>query len=84
MIAIAIYADNFVCFWYFAVKQRNFYSFEPGCVRPGLVTGGLRIFYRNQIRMSFAYKECGLVALTFFQNQFYKDNKHAFVKSNIY
>ena len=30
------------------------------------------MFYRNQIGMSFPYKECGLVALTFFKTSFMK------------
>ena len=43
MIVVAIYTINRVCFWYVAMKPKEFYSFEPGCTGPGLAPGGLRI-----------------------------------------
>ena len=43
MIVIAISAINFFCFWRFCGQTKEFYSFEPGCYRPRLATGGLRI-----------------------------------------
>ena len=44
-----------------------------------LVDLGL-VLYRNRIGISFPFKECGLVVFTAFQNQFYEENKHTFVK----
>ena len=40
MIAIAIYAFLLLVF---CGQAEEFYSFEPGCARPGLATGGLRV-----------------------------------------
>ena len=55
----------------FCGQTKEFYSFEPDCVRPGLATGGLRIgFHRNLIGMSSPYKECGLSFLLI-QNHWY-------------
>ena len=34
VIAIAIYAINFVCFWYFPVKQRSFKVLNPAVLGP--------------------------------------------------
>ena len=81
MIAVAIYANKFVRFWYFVVKQRSFIVLNTAVSGREwqLVDLGL-VFYRNRIGMSFPYKECGLVAFTFFQNE----NNHAFVKFNVF
>ena len=34
--------------------------------------------------MRFFFKDCGLVILTLFKTIFYEENKHAFVKSNLF
>ena len=34
MIAVAIYVNTFVCFWYFVVKQMSFIVLKPAMLGP--------------------------------------------------
>ena len=62
-------------------QTQEFYSFEPGYFSPGLSAGGLRICVLLRLDWNeFPLQRVRIV----FQNQFYEENKHGIVKSNIF
>ena len=73
MIVVAFYANNSVRFCYFVVKQRSFIVLNLTVLRRDRQLVDLcLVFYRNGIGMSFPYKECELVTLTFSKTSFMK------------